>query len=310
MSAVALVGVGAVGGFFAAQLIAAGRHRVALCVRRPFSMLRLDSPAGDMTREVAVRTDPGEVSRVDWVLVATKAYQTATIQPWLERLCGSGTRVAVLQNGVEHEQRVIPLLPAAEVLPAVPYCDVTAIAPGHVVHRSGGSLVVPDCPAGRDLQRLFEGTAAQIVPTADFITAAWTKLCRNVAASAITTLTGQRQRVLQRPDVAWLAMELVAECILVGRRAGAAFGDGQPGAVVDLRTFAPDSPSSMLEDRLAGRPLEYDALNGAVVRLGERYGIPTPLNRAITALLAAINDAAPASAAADRPSRRAGTSPR
>jgi 2-dehydropantoate 2-reductase len=307
MSAVAVVGVGAVGGFFGAQLIRTGHHRVVLCVRQPFSVLRLESPVGDIIREVSVLTNPSGACKVDWVLLATKAHQTTAAKSWLERLCGSGTRVAVLQNGVDHVERVAPLAPGAEVLPTVPYCDVTATAPGYIIHRGGGSLVVPASAGSQDLCRIFEGTAAQIVQTSDFVTAAWTKLCRCVATSPINTLTGQRHRVLRRPEIAWLAMGLVAECIEVGRQAGARFGPARPDEVVDLSTFASNSGSSMREDRLAGRPLEYDAQNGTVVRLGELYGIPTPLNRAVTALLAAISDAAPADAG-DSPSRGAGTS--
>ncbi len=307
MSAVAVVGVGAIGGFFGAQLIRTGHHRVVLCVRQPFPVLRLESPGGNIKREVDVLTDPTEARRVDWVLLSTKAHQTAAAQPWLKRLCDSGTRVAVLQNGVEQVENVAPLAPATEVLPTVQYCDVTAVAPGHIIHRGGGSLVVPTGPGGHDLHRVFEGTAAQILLTPDFVTAAWTKLCRCVATSAINTLTGQPHRVLRRPEIARLAMGLVAECIEVGKRAGAQFGAARPEEVVDLSTLAPDSGSSMREDRLRGHPLEYDAQNGAVVRLGERYEIPTPLNRAITVLLAAISDAARADTG-DPASPGAGTS--
>jgi 2-dehydropantoate 2-reductase len=76
----------------------------------------------------------------------------------------------------------------------------------------------------------------------------------------------------------------------IGRALGARLPDDLPAAMLaKLRESPPESGSSMLWDRLAGRPLEYDARNGAVVRASDRTGIPAPCNRTVTALLAAVS---------------------
>lgn len=293
MARVAIVGPGAIGGFFAAQAVASRHHRVVLCGRRSFDTLVLKSPTGNIETGVRVHTDPSDVGVVDWVFLATKTYQTTATKPWLEVLCSRSTVVVVLQNGVEHVERVSPLVPEARVVPATVFCNARVDAPGRVVHSGGGYLVVPQSSASEGLPDIFAGTAASVQLTRDFATVAWTKLCRNVAANALTAITGQRLGILRRPDVASLARGLIAECIAVGNREGARFEDRNPDEVVDLSTFPADGGSSMLDDRLAGRPLEHEALNGAVVRIGARHGLPVPLNGAVLALLAAISDAQP-----------------
>ena len=91
-----------------------------------------------------------------------------------------------------------------------------------------------------------------------------------------------------------IAREMVAECVAVGRMEGAHLEDGLPEQVLRMyRAQPPDSVNSMLADRLAGRPMETEARNGAIVRKGEKHGIPTPTNRMAVALLEAIGSGTP-----------------
>jgi 2-dehydropantoate 2-reductase len=108
-------------------------------------------------------------------------------------------------------------------------------------------------------------------------------------------LTLRRQEVLRRPDVRELCLALLAEAALVGSAAGAQLGDdGAVRAYDTLLTFPPEVGTSMYFDRLAGRPLEVEAMTGALVRIGARLGIATPLNAALLPLLRAISDASSA----------------
>src|SRR5690242_4905063 len=104
MAKVAIVGVGAIGSVVASLLEAAGRHEVVLCVRRPLAGLTVESPDGPVRVRAAVMTDPGAAPAMDWVIVATKAYDVPGAAKWLERLRARATPVAVLQNGVEHRE--------------------------------------------------------------------------------------------------------------------------------------------------------------------------------------------------------------
>ncbi len=292
---VAIVGLGSIGGVVAACLAATGRHNVMACMRKPIERLTFDGPNGTETIPLHVLTDPAKAEPVEWALLCTKTHQTESAAPWLARLCGPNTRVAVLQNGIDHVARVAPLANGAAVLPVIVYYNGERIADDHVRLRQGADpdLLVPDDEAGRAFAALFDGTPLRVRLSDDFITAAWRKLLINAIASPITALTSQRQAVLRRPDVKALCVDIVTEAVAVARAEGAKLKpDEADAAIAMLFTFPPDAGTSMYFDRMAGRPLEHEAKTGAIVAAGKRHGIPTPINSALLPLLRAISDAA------------------
>jgi 2-dehydropantoate 2-reductase len=292
---VAVIGLGSIGGVAAGCLAASGRHKVIACVRQPVARLKLDQPAGMVEVPLHAITDPAQARTVDWVLLCTKTNDTASAAPWLARLAAPSTRVAVLQNGIDHVARVAPLAGGAEVVPVIVYYNGERLAADHVRMRRGADrdLVVADDEAGHAFARLFEGTPLRVQLGDDFITLLWRKLLINAIASPVTALTLQRQAVLRRPDVQELCLAVLAEAIAVGRAEGARLdADEASRTLATLFTFSGELGTSMYFDRLAGRPLEAEALNGAIVAAGKRHGIATPFNRALLALLRAISDAA------------------
>jgi 2-dehydropantoate 2-reductase len=297
---VAVVGLGSIGGVVAGCLAKAGRHRVFACVRQPVARLKLDLPDGTTELPLRALTDPAQAEPADWVLLCTKTQDTASAARWLDRLCTPATRVAVLQNGIDHVTRVAPLTNNATVLPVIVYFNGERLARDdeakllHVRLRQGADqdLLAADDEAGSTFTQLFQGTPLRVGNSADFATAAWRKLLINAIASPITALTLQRQAVLRRPDIKELCHAILGEAIAVGRADGAKFSDDEAErAIAALLTFPPDAGTSMYFDRLAGRALEHAALTGAIVAAGKRHGIATPINRALLPLLAAISDA-------------------
>jgi len=147
---------------------------------------------------------------------------------------------------------------------------------------------VPDSRDGRAFVELFAGTDVDAAVTADFTTTIWRKLCGNSAA-IISALVLRATEVMNDEAIAEVAREIVRECVAVGRAEGAQLDDNVPDEVVAAyRSAPPDSLNSLHADRLAGRPMEIDARNGAIVRLGRKHGIPTPYNRMAVALLEAV----------------------
>lgn len=273
----------------AARLCAAGRD-VVLCVRTPFDELQLTGPDGCLTVTPSVATGPAAVGPTPWVLLATKAHQVSAAADWLRSLAGPRTTIAILQNGVEHEDRVRPHANGATLLPAIVDCRCEATAPGRIVQHTPADIAVPDTAAGRAFVAVCAGAGLGARVTADFTTVAWRKLCLNVAGGAVTALTDRPLGVVRRPDVADVARMLIRECIAVGRSEGARLDDALAGEIVSAMIDGPqDAGTSMLTDRRRGLPLEADARNGAVARIGARHGIPTPVNAALTALLTAIH---------------------
>ena len=288
---IAVVGPGAIGGTVAAWLSQSPDvDSVTLCARTPLDPLEITAPDGRLIQaSPRVVTDPAQISEpVDWVLIATKAYDVAGAATWLAPLVGPGTHVAVLQNGVEHVERFSPYVAADRILPVIVDIPAERDAPGRIRHRRNGTITVPAGPAGEAFCALFVDEALVASTTDDFVTAAWTKLSLN-CVGAVNALTRLPAGVVTRDGVADLMLAMVRECVLVGRAAGARLGDEVPDWVIArTRASAPDSVNSLLGDRLADRPMEWDARNGVIARMGRLHGIATPLNAMAATLLAVV----------------------
>jgi 2-dehydropantoate 2-reductase len=296
MARIAIVGVGAIGGVLASLLHLSGRHQITLCTRRPLGHLTVRTPNGDIHVAATNLTDDVLASPVDWVLVATKTYDSEGAARWIEPLASGGASIAVIQNGVEHRERFAHLIPQNRTLPVIIDCPVERNPDGLpnvlVVQRGDVKMTVETGTLGAEFVKLFApstGTPSTLTMalTDDFLTAAWRKLCFN-SAGAISALTLQPAGVLRDPEMARSAADIVDECAAVARALGAHIDPAIAQQVLDGYRAQPfDSINSMLADRLASRPMEIDARNGVIVRKGESLGIPTPLNRLIVALLRA-----------------------
>jgi 2-dehydropantoate 2-reductase len=288
MTRIAIVGVGAIGGVTAALLQQAGRHELFLCTRRPMSELVVDTPNGKVNVQATFVTTPSEVAAVDWVIVATKAYDVAGAAKWLEVLCSKGAPVAVLQNGVEHRERFAPYIAIEKILPVMVDCPAERQAPDRVRQRGVMHLKVPDCTLGSDFVELFSGTSADASVVPDFLSVLWRKLCFN-SAGVLSALTMQPAGVVRGEALGDVALEIIRECAAVARAEGAHLEQDVAEVVLAAQRAAPaDSINSMLADRQAGRPVEIDARNGVIVRLGKKHGIPTPFNGMAVALMEAM----------------------
>ncbi|MFI7098585.1 2-dehydropantoate 2-reductase [Streptomyces sp. NPDC050161] len=286
----AVIGAGGIGGYVAALAHRAGLD-VTLCVRTPVDGISVTGDGGTWHAAVPALTDPGLAAPVDWVLLTTKAQDTAGAEPWLRRLCGPGTTVVVLQNGVGHRERVAPYVPEGTgVLPAICYISAERTAPGRITHHIASELHIPEGPLAQRFGELLADSGLNVTPVADFTTAAWRKMLTNLAANPITALLQQRMGVFRDPDMAALTRDLLTEAATVARAEGALLGDSDVEGTLEIYGMVPpDGGSSMLYDRLAGRPLEHEYLTGAVVAGGERHGIATPLNRMLLTLLRAVD---------------------
>jgi 2-dehydropantoate 2-reductase len=294
---IAVVGLGGIGGALAMSLRAADRHDVVACTWSPIGRIVLERAEGLVDLPLCSVTAPAQADRADWVMLCTKAHHTPSTAPWLARLCGPQTRVAVLQNGIDHAARVAPHARGATVVPTVVYYNGERLAADRVRlrHVVGHDLVVPDDAAGRDFARLLDGTNLRVLLSDDFATLAWRKLLLNVVVNPITALTLQRQAVLRHADVYALSLAVLDEAVTAARADGARLAADEAAQIMaTLLAYSPELGTSMLFDRQAGRPLEIEALTGAIVTCAERHGIPAPINRALLALLRAVSDAASA----------------
>ncbi len=285
MTTIAIVGPGAIGGSIAAWLSTNTHFQVQLCSRRPLSGLTLKHPGGMIEANVTVVTDPKDIQPVDWIVVATKTYDAESAAKWFTPLTHSSTRLAVLQNGVEHVERFAPYFDEKRIVPVVIDLPAERLQPDQIHQRGAGLLTVADDEKGQSFAALFSHTPLTLKLTDDFLTAAWSKLCIN-AAGVVSALTLKPAGVIHDDHIAETTTRIVKECADVGRALGAKLPEGIEDKVIEAYRKAPkDSINSLHGDRLAGKMGEVDARQGVIVRMGKRYGIPTPCNQMAFALL-------------------------
>ena len=284
---VALVGAGSVGCMLAAHLASAGCN-IVVCGRAPLERIVMTIDGEIVEHKVTWAAEPADLPPLRYAVLATKIHHTPDVAHWLEAL-PSGGAVLAAQNGVDHRARIEPLTQAA-VVPMLVYPNCQRTGPGEVrVTRTGRGVVVPDDEAGRVAVALFDGGGIEVEAVADFPTAAWDKLLTNVMANPLGALTGRPLEVLADPAVSALAMDLALETVRVAQAEGTALTPRHARDTLDWLLSVPGHlSSSMLQDRAAGRMMEHQGLLGPVVTLGQHHGVPTPLTRAILALLDAL----------------------
>jgi 2-dehydropantoate 2-reductase len=290
MASILVIGPGAIGATLTAWLSQDDRHQVAVAARTPFDSIEVQTPEGVIHAKPRVFTDVTQVKPVDWVLVTTKTYDSDAAAQWFATACGPTTRVAIIQNGVEHVARFVKHFDRQRLVPVMIDLPVDRVSPGKTVQRGAAHLVVPAGKNGADFVKLFDHTNFDIKQTEDFATAVWRKLCLN-SAGAVSAVLLKGARIANHEGIAEIMRSIVRECIAVGRAEGATLADTVPDEIVDgARRAPPDAENSMVADRRAGRPMEIDARNGVIVRLGAKHDIATPMNALMVVLLEAAQD--------------------
>lgn len=284
---VALIGPGAIGTTIAAALHDVGRTPL-LCGRTAHPQLVLRHDEGEIIVPGPVITDPSSVSRpVALVFVAVKTTQVADSAGWLAALCDENTVVCALQNGVEQKAQLEPYVNGAVVVPSVVWFPAQREPDASVWLRAKPRLTLPAIPQATRISDALSETRCAVELSADFVSIAWRKLLQN-AVAGLMVLANRRAGMFSRQDITELALAYLRECLAVARAEGASLGDNVPHEIVEGFHRAPaDLGTSILADRQANRPLEWDIRNGVIQRYGDKHGIPVPISRVVVPLLAA-----------------------
>ncbi|MCL2895036.1 oxidoreductase [Brenneria tiliae] len=284
---IALIGPGAIGTTIAAVLHEVGRTPV-LCGRTAHPQLILRHDEWEVAVPGPVLSNPATISQpFDLVFVAVKTTQVADSADWLAALCDENTVVCALQNGVEQKNRLEPYVNGAKVVPSVVWFPAQREPDASVWLRAEPRLTLPDMPQAKRVADALSGTRCAVELSNDFISIAWRKLLQN-AVAGLMVLANRRAGMFSRGDITELALAYLRECLTVARAEGAVLNDNVPQEIVDAFQRAPvDLGTSILADRQANRPLEWDVRNGVIQRYGHSHGIPTPISDVLVPLLAA-----------------------
>jgi 2-dehydropantoate 2-reductase len=301
---VAVVGAGAVGCWYGGMLARAGvpvtligRAAHVDAMRR--DGLRLSSAAFDGHIPVEASTDMAAVAGAALVLVCVKSTDTEASAASLAAHLAPDARVLSLQNGVDNAPRLQAVL-QRPVAPAVVYVACEMGGPGHVRHLGRGELVIPSDmgspddqampgPSAADIVALFARAGVPVELSDNVLGALWGKLVLNCGYNAISAITDVPYgRMVTLPGIARTVHDAVVECQAVARALGVTIPGDVFAAVDRIATSMPGQVSSTCQDLRRGKPTEIDHLNGYIVAAGERLGIATPLNRALHALVKAL----------------------
>jgi 2-dehydropantoate 2-reductase len=317
---IVIAGAGAIGGYIGARLAKAGAD-VALFARGPHLRamqergLRVVSPDGNFEVRPQVFGDLAAIGKADVVFLGVKAHSLTALAPALPPLLGPDTVVVSTQNGVPwwyfqgyggeldglRLERVDPggVIAAAieprRVVGSLAYFSTDVVEPG-VIHHTEGNRISFGEPDGTKSERARAIAEALIAAgfrcpvTPRFRHEIWVKLLGNVAFNPISALTrGTLVELVRHPEVSRIIREIMIETEAVAARLGIELPISIEQRMAGAEKVG-GHKTSMLQDLEAGRPMELEAVVGAVIELGDRLGVPMPTTRTVYGCAAMLNE--------------------
>lgn len=314
-----IAGAGAIGAYIGAQLSRAGYH-ATLFARGPHLKamqehgVQVRSPEGDFEARPLVVGSLDEAEPPDVVFVAVKAHGLPQLVPLLKPVLKPETMVVSTQNGVpwwffqgfgglsgmNQLERVDPggaisaAIEPGSVVGSIVYFSAEITAPGIIQHIEGNriSLGEPDGSRSERIRALAEALIAARLKapiTTRIRHEIWVKLLGNASFNPVSALTGCTLAEMARdPDLSGLVRNIMTEVEAVGAKIGLELPVSIEQRIAGAEKVGAHK-TSMLQDLEAGRPLELEAIVGAVVELGERLGVPTPCTQAVYACTKAVS---------------------
>ena len=286
---IAVMGAGAVGGYFGARLatnsneivfIARGSHLTAL----QKNGLAVESIQKTLPVRKALFTDnPDAVGAVDLVLFCVKSYDTEPAAQLLGPMMGPKTIVLSLQNGVDNADKIRHIWKNHPVLAGVVYIASQLLGPGRIKHSAGGKIVFGGDEvhtATEAIERLFCSAGIPSEVSSNIRAVQWRKLLWNAPFCAISCLTRATvKEIVESDSLTNLALDCMAEVREAAATQAIALSPELFGETLQFSKGLGDFKPSMLQDLEAGKPLEFEAFNGIVVDLLRRAGKQAPINQ-------------------------------
>jgi 2-dehydropantoate 2-reductase len=293
---VAVVGAGAVGGYFGGMLARAGAP-VAFIGRPAFvAAVKKDGLFLDTTKfqerlKVEASTELSAARDAEIVLFCVKTTDTQPTATALATVLSPGAIVVSLQNGADNAVQ-IRRASGIQALAAAVYVAAAMPEPGHIKHLGRGDLVVgPDEERTQRLAEMFEKAKVPCRISANLVGELWTKLIWNCALNALSALGHATYgEIVANPEARSLVENTVYEVLAVAKAAAI-----QPPGLEDpafamagafkIAEQMSATRSSTAQDMARGKRTEIDSLNGYIVRRGMEFGVPTPVNQALYTLV-------------------------
>lgn len=299
-----IIGAGALGSLFGGLLARAG---ASVCLYNPSNVehmhaiasagLHIERDGSLLKVSVEATTTPESLIEADLVGIFTKAHQTAQAMEQIAPRLSARSWVLSLQNGVGMENEILRFVPTERFLRGVTAQGATLLGPGRVRWAGVGPTKLgrwagPLTPEIENILALLRSANLETEYSEEIERLLWEKLIVNCAINPLTALCNQPNgAIVHDPELREIAGAVAHEALRVARAHGVTLAEAD--AVARVTTVASQTAqniSSMLQDVRRGRPTEIAYINGAVVREGQRLGIPTPLNLLLTKLIQERSD--------------------
>jgi 2-dehydropantoate 2-reductase len=306
---IAVMGSGGTGGYFGGLLARAGEDVAFIARGAQLEAIRNNGLAiksvlaGDFTISAPATDNPFDIGPVDFVLFCVKAYDNAIAAAQIRPLIGPETIVLSVQNGIDNEKQIGDVVGREHIVGAVSYVSSTIESPGVIAQTAGpGKIVLGEMQGGTShrtemIKNTLQnaGITAELHP--DIQAALWQKFMAICGVNGVTALTRLPMgEILACAETGKLLRGTMEEVEAIARTNVANLPEGCVEQSMDFfGGMEPSMRGSMYYDLAAGRRLELEVLNGAVVRLGSEHEISTPINFAIYAALKPYLDGTPAS---------------
>lgn len=294
---IAVMGAGAVGCYFGAMLARAG-NAVTL-IGRPQHVDAI-KPNGlllehrDFKDHIQVRatTDAAGVADADVILFCVKSADTEAAGRLIAPHLKHGAVVLCLQNGVDNADRLQATIDQT-VVPAIVYVAAEMAGPGHVKHHGRGELIIGASSSSTGIAATFTQAGVPTAVSDRVVEELWVKLITNCAYNALSAVAQLPYgRLFKIDGVTEVVRGVVHECMEVASALGIAVPKNIGEIVLALAGSMPDQYSSTAQDLARGKKTEIDYLNGYVVRKGEEFSIPTPINRTLLVMVKLLEEKA------------------
>lgn len=289
----AILGTGALGGFYGARLCRSGAD-VHFLLHSDFEHVRqhglvIDSKDGDFVLpRVQAYRDVREMPRCDVAVVALKATQNHLLPTLLPPVLADGGAVLLMQNGLGGEEEVAQAAPGHAVLAGLCFLCSNKVGPGHIRHLDYGTVrfaeyAADSAPAGvsdrlRGIAQDFTNAGIQVDIKEDLVLARWQKLVWNVPMSGLSVvLDADTQALMTDPYARALAEDIMHEVVAGARACGRNIHDSFVGKMIDMTAAMPPYRASMKIDFDEHKPMEVEAIYGNPLRAARAAGAPMPL---------------------------------
>ncbi len=303
---IAVLGAGALGCAIGGALAQAG-NSVVLINRNAAHVqainthgLLMRTSAGEQTVRTAAATSADGLGPVDLVIVLVKSFHTEAAMSAATALVGPQTTVLSLQNGLGHEDVLAQIVGREHVLAGKTYVGGVMLAPGRIISGTEGKETLIGELDGRLSERAqriaaaFNAAGLTTTVSDNILGTMWDKLLINVSTGAVSGITRLTYGPLYGiPEIEATAVAAVREAMDVAAAAGVRLSYTDPrDAWLKARAGLPDDfKTSMLQSLEKGSVTEIDFINGAVVRWGQRFGVPTPVNATLLACIKGVERA-------------------